>query len=99
VKAKFSESVFHEFGRIRSKGSLRERADDRLARYTPSNLLLGPMHFVPEDRRRRGVWRSVPQGTLGAVELRLVYLEFELERRLVGHERVLKTFLESSRIP
>jgi hypothetical protein len=57
------------------------------------------MHFVAEDRRRRGVWRSVPQGTPGAVELRLVYLEFELERRLVGHERVLKTFLEGSRIP
>ena len=38
----------------------------------------------------------MPQGTPGAVELRLVYLEFELERRLVGHERVLKTFLESS---
>jgi hypothetical protein len=57
------------------------------------------MHFVPEDRRRRGGWSSVPQGTPGAVELRLVYLEFELERRLGGHERVLKTFLESSRIP
>ena len=40
----------------------------------------------------------MPQGTPGAVELRLVYLEFELERRLGGHERVLKTFLESSRI-
>jgi hypothetical protein len=57
------------------------------------------MHFVPEDRRRRGVWRSVPQGTPDDVELRLVYLEFELERRLVGHERVLKTFLASRRIP
>jgi hypothetical protein len=57
------------------------------------------MHFVPEDRRRRGVWRSVPQGTPGVIELRLVYLEFELERWLVGHERVLKTFLERSRFP
>ena len=41
----------------------------------------------------------MPQGTLEFDVLRLVYLEFELERRLVGHERVLKTFLESSRIP
>ena len=53
------------------------------------------MHFVPEDRRRREMWRSVPRGTLGAVELRLVYLEFELERRLLDHERALKTFLGS----
>ena len=62
------------------------------ARYTPSHLL-GRMHFVPEHRRRRGVWRSLPHGTPGAIELRLVYLEFELERRLLDHERALKTFL------
>jgi hypothetical protein len=55
------------------------------------------MDFVPEDRRRRGVWRSVPQGTPEAVELRLLYLEFELERRLLAHERALKVFLSRSR--
>jgi hypothetical protein len=60
-------------------------------------LLFGRMHFVPEDRWRRGVWRSVAQGTPGAVELRLLYLEFELERRLLAHERALKTFLLRSR--
>jgi hypothetical protein len=43
------------------------------------------------------VWRSVAQGTPGAVELRLLYLEFELERRLLAHERALKTFLLRSR--
>jgi hypothetical protein len=56
------------------------------------------MQFVPEYRRRRGVWRTVPQGTPGAVELRLLYLEFELERRLVAHEQTLKTFLEGRRV-
>jgi hypothetical protein len=62
------------------------------ARYTPSHLL-GRMHFVPEHPRRRGVWRSLPQGTPGAVELRLVYLEFELERRLLAHEKALRKSL------
>jgi hypothetical protein len=51
------------------------------------------MHFVPEDRRRRGVWRSSPQGSPEAVELRLIYLEFELESRLLAHERALRKFL------
>jgi len=35
----------------------------------------------------------LPQGTPGAVELRLVYLEFELERRLLAHERALRKSL------
>lgn len=57
------------------------------------------MEFVPENRQRRAVWRSVPPGSPGALELRMVYLEFELERRLVAHEQALEAFLRSRRVP
>lgn len=41
----------------------------------------------------------MPQGTPRAVEVRLQYLEVELERRLLTHERPLRTFLRIHGIP